>query len=297
MFYRSNSSQRPNFRNGEGVGEMKHKLGITVLAAVMALAGLSEASRQFDALKSSVSDWTRTSILGNLLVFASDGAGEPGATQPQPTVLLAETYLACHGEKSHSAASRPASTTKAASAGHAKQIEGSSRARSADELAMRFAAARVFDTSSAKSREQIVMKIVPQIAELAKELDAVNDDEAAGAVRAREAGEARAAAHVRAAAELKKLGLKRVFVRVARFSDAEAQKQVFTFRLPESLPTTPGVWSLASLGDEDEPTPAVAPSGAPAAPTTPDATFEFHTIFNAPHASNTSFNCDSEPLG
>jgi hypothetical protein len=162
---------------------------------------------------------------------------------------------------------------------------------------MRFAATRGFDTSSAKSREQIVVKVVPQIAELAKELGGVNEDEAAGAVRAREAGEARAAAHVRAAAELKKLGLKRVFVRVARFSDAGTQKQVFTFRQTESLPTMPGVWSLSSLGDEPEPTPAVAPSGVPAAPTMPDATFDFHTIFNAPHASNTSFNCDSEPLG
>jgi hypothetical protein len=275
---------------------MKHKLGITVLAAVMALAGLSEASQQFDALKSSVSDWTRTSILGNLLVFASDGAGESGAPRQPSTLLLAETRLACRGEKSHSAASRPASTTKAAGAEHAKQIEGSRRAHSADELAMRFAAARDFDTSSAKSREQIVKKVVPQIAELVKEFGGVIEDEAAGAVRAREAGEARAA-RARAAAELKKPGLKRVFIRVARFSDAEAQKKVFRFRQPESLPVMPGVWTLASLGDEPEPTPTVAPHGAPVAPTAPDGTFDFRTIFNAPPASNTSFNCDSEPLG
>jgi hypothetical protein len=126
----------------------------------------------------------------------------------------------------------------------------------------------------------------------------VNDDEAAGAVRARETGEARAAARVRAAAELKKLGLKRVFVRVARFSDAETQQKVFTFRQTESLPAMSGVWSLASLGDE--PKPAVAPHGAPIAPAMPtmsEGTFDFHTIFNAPPASNTSFNCDSDPLG
>jgi hypothetical protein len=298
MFYESNSSQRPNFRSGEGVGEMKHKIGITVLAAVLALAGLSEASQQFDTLKSSVSDWTRTSILGNLLVFASDGAGESGAPQQQPTLLLAETRLACRGEKSHSAASRPASTTKAASADRAKQIEGSSRAHSIDELAMRFAATRDLNTPSAKSREQIVVKVAPQIAELAKELGEVSEDEAAGAVRARETGEARAAARVRAAAELKKLGVKRVFVRVARFSDAETQKKVFTFRQTESLPTMSGVWSLASLGDE--PTPVVAPHGAPLAPTAPttsEGTFVFQTNFNAPPASNTSFNCDSDPLG
>jgi hypothetical protein len=55
------------------------------------------------------------------------------------------------------------------------------------------------------------------------------------------------------------------------------------------------VWSLASLGDE--PKPAVAPHGAPAMPTTSEGTFVFHTNFNAPPASNTSFNCDSDPLG
>jgi hypothetical protein len=107
---------------------MRHKLGVTILAAVLALAGTREAFRQFSELKTSVADWTRTSILGNLLVFAADGA-EAGSPQQPSTIFLAETYLACHGEKSHSAASRPASTTKAASAEHAKGIERSSRAQ------------------------------------------------------------------------------------------------------------------------------------------------------------------------
>jgi hypothetical protein len=272
---------------------MRNKLGITVLAAVMALAGLREASQQFSELKSSAAEWSQTSILGNLLVFASDSAEESGTPQPQPTILLAQTYLACRGEKSHSVASRPASATKAASAEHAKVIERSTRAQSTGELAMRFAVPREWNTSEAKSREQFVVKVAPQIAELAKEFGGVIDDEAAGAVRAREAGEARAAAHTRAAAELKKWGLKRVFVRVARSQDADAEKKVFAFRLPEMLPTTFDVKSLASLSDETaEPTPAVAPN----VPVPADA-FDIKAIFNAPPASNTSFNCDSDPLG
>ncbi|MDT7604149.1 MAG: hypothetical protein QOF61_2146 [Acidobacteriota bacterium] len=270
---------------------MKHKLGITILAAVIALAGTREAFQQFDELKTSVADWTRTSILGNLLVFATDGAE---ADSPQPTILLAETYLACHGEKSHSATSRPASTTKAASAGHAKGIERSPRAHVAGELAMRFAVTRTSSTSQAKLREQIVLKVVPDIVELTKAFGAgLTDDETAGAVRARESGEARAA-RTRAAAELKKLGLKRVFIRVAHFTNADAGRNVFAFRLPEMLPTPFDMKSLALVGDATESTPLVAP--APSAPTTTDATFDLGTIFNAPPVPTSTLNCDSDPL-
>ncbi|MFL6228291.1 MAG: hypothetical protein ACJ741_05895 [Pyrinomonadaceae bacterium] len=272
---------------------MRHKLGITVLAAVMALAGLREASEQFGTLKSSVSDWTRTSALGNLLVFAADGAEEAGAPQ-QPTVILAQTYLACRGAKSHPAASRPASTTRQAADERAKVIEGSSRAHSADELAMRFAAERDLSTQSAQTREQIVVKVMPQIAELAKELGAMSDGDAAGSVRIRESVEARVA-HARAATELKKLGVKRIFVRVARSSDADGGKHVFTLRLPESSTTMPGVWSVASVGGVPVPTPTVAPELT--APAMPVEAFDFHTFFDAPPASHTSFDCDPDPLG
>jgi hypothetical protein len=136
--------------------------------------------------------------------------------------------------------------------------------------------------------------MTPEIAAVAKAFGAgLVEDEAVGTVRVRDANEMRAA-RTRVATELKKLGLKKMFVRVARLDGEGVEKNVFAFRLPEMLPTPLDIRSLASLGDEPEPTTVVAP--APTAPTTTDATFSISHIFNAPPAPTVSFNCDSDPL-
>jgi hypothetical protein len=253
----------------------------------MALAGTREAFRQFSALKASVTDWTQTSILGNLLVFASDGS-DAASTQPQ-TILLAQTYLACNrGEQTHSAApaSRPASRTKALNSEHAK-TERVERAASLDGLAMRFAASR-----DVKSGERVFVRVVPQIAEIEKAFGAGLDEHEAAqeAVRAREAGAARG----RVVAELKKLGLRKVFVRVARREGAAEQEKVFAFRLPEAFAPALDLKSLADFNAVQ--TPEVAPGVAPQGATTlPDESLDFSSVFNLP-ATPASFSCDSDPL-
>src|SRR5947209_2487871 len=105
---------------------MRHKLGVVILAAVLTIAGTREAFRQFGELKSAATDWTQTSIPGNLLVFA--GGTTESASAPSQTILLAETYKDCKGERSRPAAQtgRPASQPKAASAEHAKTSESQS---------------------------------------------------------------------------------------------------------------------------------------------------------------------------
>jgi hypothetical protein len=268
---------------------MRHKLGVVILAAVMTLAGTREAFRQFSELKASVNEWTRTSILGNLLVFAADGAQATGA-QPQ-TVVLAQTYLPCKGEHTHSAApaSRPASRTKAVNSEHAK-TERIERAAGFDGLAMRFATSR-----DVKSSERVVVHIVPQIAEIEKTLGAgLDDDEAAQmAVRARAAGEA-GAARTRVVAEWKKFGLRKVFVRVARREGAAEQEKTFTFRLPEAFAPAFDLKSLAGLDAVPTQT-EVAPEVTPHGVDQPSEQFDFSSIFDLP-ATPTSFGCDSDPL-
>lgn len=195
---------------------MRHKLGVVVLAALMAAAGAREAQRQFGELKSSVAEWTSASILGNVLVFAG-GAPERSAAPPQ-TVLIADARTsACKGEHSPSAVQiiRPASQQKAAGAGSARTekslSEATPEARGLDALAHSLAAAR-----DEKSRERLIVKLAPQASEIAEAWgEALNEQAAAQtAIRAREAGGAEAA-RARVAAELKKLGVRKVFVRVA----------------------------------------------------------------------------------
>lgn len=271
---------------------MRHKLGVALLAAVMALAGTREALRQFSELKASVADWTQTSILGNLLVFAPDGT-QATATQPQ-TILLAQTYLACtKGEQTHSAVqpSRPASRTKALNSEHAK-TERIERAASLDGLAMRFATSR-----DMKSSERAVVRILPQIAEVERAFGAGVDEHEATqmAVRAREAGEAGAAARWRVAAELKKLAGRKVFVRVARRDgDAAAQEKVLAIQLPAAFAPALDLKSLA--GFDAVQAQGVAPVVAPQNATTlPDESLDFSSVFNLP-ATPASFSCDSDPL-
>src|SRR5215217_7187329 len=108
---------------------MRQKFNVAILAAVITLAGASEAFTQFDALKASVNDWTRTSILGSLLVYAADGAQSP-AREAQPTVLLAHSAAdgGCGKSTSAALASRPASRTRVVAADeHARVAEKPTR--------------------------------------------------------------------------------------------------------------------------------------------------------------------------
>jgi hypothetical protein len=283
----------------------------------MALAGTREAFRQFDELKTSVGDWTRTSILGNLLVSAAGATEEDGNAQPQQptTILLAQTRLACEGERLRSAtqASRPASKTKAANTGHAKLNEKFSNAPGIGELSLRFAATpRELHRIEVKTREQSFVAVAPQLAELAKTWGASVEPKAVEqAVRAREGVEA-GAGRARVAAEWKKLGLRKVFVRVAREGSAFEEKQVFAFE-PHAFATAFDLKSFAGLDD--------AVAEASVATVTTDATtqdrvscdslskdnssgdnsssapaqgFDSNSIFNNP-AVTFSLNCD--PLG
>lgn len=197
---------------------MRHKLGVVVLAALMTVAGAREAQRQFGELKSSVAEWTSASILGNVLVFAGGAPENPAA--PSQTILIADarTYSNCKGERSPSAVqtSRPASQQKAAGAGNARTqkspSETTSDARGIDALAHSLAAA----ARDEKSSERLIVKLAPQVSEIAETLGGRLDEQVAAqtAIRARQSGEAEAA-RARVAAELKKLGMRKVFVRVA----------------------------------------------------------------------------------
>src|SRR5215212_9876573 len=189
MFYEGNSNQRPDFSRQRRC-EMRQKFNVTILAAVITLAGASEALRQFDSLKTSVNDWTRTSILGSLLVYAADGAQSPAPGAP-PTVLLAHSSASpCAGEKSTLAArqSRPASRTRvvvAAADGHARVAE--KLTRGLGEMAMSFAATPDAPKKS-KARREFVFKVTHRAADLAKWQGATFDEVEAAheAVRVRE---------------------------------------------------------------------------------------------------------------
>jgi hypothetical protein len=296
---------------------MRQKIGVTILAVIMALAGTREAFQQFNELKTSVSDWTRTSILGNLLVSAAGATEEAGnapATQPTTTILLAQTRLACTGERARSAtqASRPASKTKAANTEHAKMNEKFNTAPGFGELSMRFVATpRELHKIEVKTREQSVAVAIPQIAELAKTWDAGDATKATQqAVRAREGVEA-GAGRARVAAELKKLGLRKVFVRVAREGGAFEEKQVFTFE-PHTFATAFALRSLAGLDDVTAEASAATDatahvkgscdasskddSSSDNLSSAPAQGFDINSIFNNP-ATTSSLNCDSDPLG
>jgi hypothetical protein len=272
---------------------MRQKINVTILAAVITLAGASEALRQFDSLKTSVNDWTRTSILGSLLVYAADGAQSPERATP-PTVLLAHASAAsrCAGEKSTPAArqGRPASRTRVvADEGRARVAE--KLALGLDEMAMSFAATPDAPKKS-KAREEFVFKVMPRVADSAKWQGATFDERGAAhkAVRVREDVEAEAATRTRVAAELKKLGLRKIFVRVAQVEGLSLPAEAFEFRLPEPLPPAPAAKPHAGLGDE-------APDGdAPGAPAhAPAESSDFVTLFST-HAPTASLNCDSDPL-
>jgi hypothetical protein len=267
---------------------MRQKIKVAILAAVIALAGANEALTQFDSLKSSVNDWTRTSILGSLLVYAADGAQSPERVTP-PTVLLAHASAAadgCTGEQSTPAAraSRAASRTGVV----ALNVNGrvaEKPARGLDELAMSFAATPNAQTKS-RAREEFVFRVMPNIADAAKSLGMDSDEhEAMQAVRVREGVEA-GAARTRVAAELKKLGLRKVFVRVAQVEGVGLPAEAFEFRLTEPAPPAPVAKPHAGLGDE-------APDGdAPAH--APAESSDFVSLFNTP-APTVSLNCDSDP--
>jgi hypothetical protein len=298
------------------MSEMRQKFGVALLAAVMALAGTREAFRQFDELKTSVSDWTRTSILGNLLVSAAGSTEEDGSAQPQPphTILLAQTRLACEGERLRSAtqASRPASKTKAANNGHAELNEKFDSVHGMGELSLRFAATpRELHRIEVKTREQSFVAVAPQLAELAKTWGADAEPKAVEqAVRAREGVEA-GAGRARVAAEWKKPGLRKVFVRVAREGGAFEEKQVFAFE-PRAFATAFDLRSLAGLDSEVAETTVTTNataqdkvscdslskdnSSSDDSSSAPAQGFDSNSIFNNP-AATYSLNCDSDPLG
>ena len=266
---------------------MRQKINVWILAAVVTLAGASEALTQFDALKASVNDWTRTSILGSLLVYAADGAQSP-ARETQPTVLLAHA-AASHGcGKSTSAAlaSRPASRTRVVAAdGHAR--ESGRLARTLGEVAMSFTA-EPDAPKKWKAREEFVFKVMPRVADAAKSTGASFEDREAvrEAVRAREGVEA-GAARTRVAAELKRLGLRKVFVRVAQVEGLSLPPAAFEFRQP--APPPPAAKPHAGLGDDEPEADALdATAHAPS--------LDCFTLFNPP-ATTVALNCDSDPRG
>jgi hypothetical protein len=271
---------------------MRQKINVTILAAVITLAGAGEALRQFDSLKTSVNDWTRTSILGSLLVYAADGAQSP-ARDAQPTVLLAHASAApgCAGAKSTPAAreSRPASRTRVVAVNeHGRVAE--KLALGLDEMAMSFAATPDAPKMS-KAREEFVFKVMPRAADTAKwkwQGATFEEGGAARAVRAREGVEA-GAARTRVAAELKKLGLRKVFVRVAQVEGSSAPAAAFEFRLTEPAPPAPAAKPRAGLGDEtpdQDEREGAARAHAPS--------LDCATIFDAP-APTVALNCDSDP--
>lgn len=231
----------------------------------MTAAGAREASQQFGEWKSSVAEWTSASILGNVLVFA--GSSDASAA-PRQTVLIADarTSSACKGERSPAAAvqpSRPASQTKAADAVRAKTekslSETTPNARDFDALAHSLAAAH-----DAKLREQFVFKLVPQVSEIAETLGEQLDEHTfvRTAFRVRQTGEA-GAGRARAVAELKKQGLRKVYVRIAQ---AEAgARGGYAFKTL-STPGLPGVFEFTSPA---EPRGASLEESAPEAPRGP----------------------------
>ena len=269
---------------------MRQKLNVTILAAVITLAGAGEALTQFDALKTSVNDWTRTSIFGSLLVYAADGTMSP-ARDAQPTVLLAHAAVPDGCGKSTSAAreSRPASRNRVAAQGHARVAE--KLARGLEELAMSFAATPDAPKKS-KAREEFVFKVMPRVAEAAKSAGVSFDErEAMQAVRAHKGVEA-GAARTRVAAELKKFGLRKVFVRVAQLEGLSLPAAALEFRMPEPVAPGPAAKPHAGLGDEAHD--GDADGGAPARAHAPS--LDCVTLFDTP-ATTVSLDCDSDPRG
>ncbi len=219
---------------------MRHKLAVVVLATLMTAAGASEASRQFGEWKSAAAEWASASILGNVLVFAG-GASDTSAA-PRQTVLVADAHAssACKGERSPAAAApsgRPASQQKAA-AGSAKTekslSETTPEARDSDALAHSLVAAR-----DQKMSERIVVKLVPRIGEIAETLNEQLGEQTTvrTAFRTRATVTASGGAEAaRAVAELKKLGLRKVYVRVAQAKGGARAGDAFRAFAPNGLP-------------------------------------------------------------
>ena len=59
---------------------MRRKLGILILVGVTVLAGTQEAVRQFEGLRSSLTDLTRASLWSGLIVYERVVASLPPAT-------------------------------------------------------------------------------------------------------------------------------------------------------------------------------------------------------------------------
>ncbi|MCA1629819.1 MAG: hypothetical protein LC774_05635, partial [Acidobacteria bacterium] len=95
------------------------------------------------------------------------------------------------------------------------------------------------------------------------------------------------AARTRVAAELKKLGLRKVFVRVAELDGVSLPPAAFEFRLPEPVVPEPAANPRAGLGDEAPD--RDADGGAPARAHAPS--LDCVTLFDTP-ATTVSLDCD-----
>lgn len=293
---------------------MRHKLGIALLAALMALAGTREAYQQLDGLKTSVGEWTRTSILGNLLVSAASGETADAPPAQQPTVLLAQSHTPCPFERARALAqssqpsqlSQPSrsAVTGDANTDHARAAAKREAAPTVGEFALNLDAARHGSLKvDEKTREELIVRAAPQIAELANVLGSHAEVRAlTEAAHTREISEADRA---RVAAEWKKLGLRKVFVRVAREArtekngaapapasfDPHSFASAFTFKtitgLDEANDTPPAPRSNEASHDapsDDQLSDAASPN------------FGFDSDNDCP-AARPSLDCDGDPLG
>ncbi|MCA1816175.1 MAG: hypothetical protein LC746_07155 [Acidobacteria bacterium] len=291
---------------------MRHKLGIAILAALMALAGTREAYQQLDGLKTSVGEWTRNSILGNLLVSAASGETADAPPAQQPTVLLAQSHTPCPFERARALAqssqlSQPRrADARAANADHARAAAQREAAPRLGEFALNLGAARHGSPKvDERTREELIVRAAPQIAELTNVLGSHAEVRALSeAAHTREISEADRA---RVAAEWKRLGLRKVFVRVAREGGARTEK---SFASPAPASFDPRAFASAftfkTITGLDEAT------DAPPAPRANEASHDapsddelsdaaspnsgFDSDGDCP-AARPSLDCDGDPLG
>jgi hypothetical protein len=144
----------------------------------LALAGAREASRQFRKLKTDVTDWTRTSVWGGLLVFAGGGTGAQAFARP--TYLVSPAFAAtCPTQKPRAATTltaRVAAKPKAAEASRAWAAPEAGRGHALNELSMKFVRPASGEGIEIARAERVdfdtFVRIVPALEDLADRADA-----------------------------------------------------------------------------------------------------------------------------
>lgn len=214
---------------------MRQKFCVTLLAMTLTLAGAREASRQFQQLRENVTDWTRTSVWGGLLVFAGSGAAGASA---RPTYLVANASApACPTAKPRAASNAAARQSRQKGATPARagatEVASHGRAAAAEELAVRVVAPLLAEPAveialAGRGKGKSLAGLGAELEALARYAGARYEADAA------RAGEWRADA--RAVTELVRLARKKAFVRVDQSEGPSKRGPVSAARWSELIP-------------------------------------------------------------